>query len=599
MTRKKIKILFLVSVLINISTVPMPPTYISFRPQSVNNPRHMVGTQRYINKVDMDHPYGLLSATFEYNKTFNTHSLTKQLFDGALQKTGCDDHALIISGSAVANRGSKDWLADYFYLPPDFKSSVTFKPSINNFIVDFNWYLGLDQWHEGLYFALYAPLVHTRNSMHIHEKISSKSSTNYPAGYFGPQPVTPGSLAPSFSYYANGGMINDIEQSLAGTNVAIALQSLNNAKISSCTQKKTRLADLRAILGWNMLNEEDDDHEWRVGIYGSVSAPTGIRPKGRYLFEPMVGNGHHLELGFGVNGEYTLWNNPNHDYRLILYGDITVSHLFGARQRRTFDLKDKPFSRYMLAIKFKDVIADNLKGGAVTPSAQFDNEMAPVANLSTLQVKASAAVQVDLAAMVTFSMPHWTFDLGYDLWARSAEDMHLDDNACATVNIQEWGLKGDAQMFGFVPAGGVTLPINTPVALSATQSGATINSGLNLGNTVNANIDSPALATADTNNIALQNQITGIPSQINTSVNPQFFGLSDFETCGITTMGLSSSLFGNIQYHWNNHAEWEPSLGLGFKVEFAHNSRPCEQKKHPRCAASLWSIWIKSAVAFD
>lgn len=598
MNDKKTVIRFFLFLCITHNIISMPPTYINFRPQSVNNARHMIGTQRYENLPDMDYPYGILSATFEYNKTFNTHSLVKQFFSTALQKNDCNDAALIISGSAVANRGEKDWLADYFYLPSDFKSSVIFKPSSNNFIVDLHWFLGLDQWQKGLYFSMYTPLVHTRNSMHIQENISSKSSTSHYAGYFGPQPVTPGALAPSFSSYINGDTINDIEQTLAGTNVAIALQSLNNAKISSTTKKKTCFADLRMLLGWNVINE-DDNHPRRLGMYGTISIPTGNRPKGHYLFEPIVGNGHHIELGFGVNGEYTMWNNIDHDYRFIMYGDITISHLFGGRHHRTFDLQDKPFSRYMLATKYKDVIANNLKGGTVTPSAQFDNTMAPVANLSTLQVKTRAAVQVDAAAMITFSMPHWTFDLGYDLWARTAEDMHLDDNACATVNLQNWGLKGDAQLFGFAPAGGTTLALNAPVALSATQSNATINSGLNGTNTVNASIDNPALATADSNDVALQNKTSGSTAQINTSVNPKFFGLTDFQTCSITTMELSSSLFGNIQYHWNSHKEWDPSLGLGFKVEFAHNNRSCNEKKHPRCAASLWSIWLKSSVAFD
>ena len=42
-----------------------------------------------------------------------------------------------------------------------------------------------------------------------------------------------------------------------------------------------------------------------------------------------------------------------------------------------------------------------------------------------------------------------------------------------------WALKGDAQVFGFMTATGTDLPINEPVALSATQCGATIHKGTN------------------------------------------------------------------------------------------------------------------------
>lgn len=39
-----------------------------------------------------------------------------------------------------------DWLADYFGLPRDCQSTVSFKPSISNFILDYSFYLGLDSW---------------------------------------------------------------------------------------------------------------------------------------------------------------------------------------------------------------------------------------------------------------------------------------------------------------------------------------------------------------------------------------------------------------------------------------------------------------------
>lgn len=575
------------------------PPYISFRSQGVSNARHLVGVSQDVNKPNMTFPYGLLSATFEYGKIFNGNALTRTLFAGALQ---CDK--LVISGSAVPNRGAKDWFADYFYLPPDFQSTVSFAPSISHFLVDFSWYLGLDQWHEGLYFALYAPFVHTKSKMGICENVLAKSSANFAAGYFGPQPVSVGALESGFASYANGDPIADIQQTLAGTSIpaiSVALQSLNYARISSESKKKTRLADLRAIFGWNIINEDNGS---RVGMYAAVAAPTGIRPKGKYLLEPMVGNGHLWELGFGVNGAYALYDNPERDYKLTFQGDFTLSHLFGTRQKRTFDLKGKPFSRYMLALKFKDTVANNLEAGGATPSAQFDNEMAPVANLSTIRVRASAAAQADIVAMLTFTMPHWSFDCGYNFWIRAAERLHLDEVSTTEAAMQHWGLKGDARVFGFIPnGGGATLLANTAIALSATEHDATINTGLNGTNTLNANVDAAALATADTNNVRLQNQ-TGsantVTNQINTSPIPHFFTPADFEICSVSTLGLSSSIFGNIQYHWHQDGEWQPSLGFGFNVEFAHTSNPrSTEHDHPACTASTWNTWIKAAVAFN
>jgi hypothetical protein len=39
-----------------------------------------------------------------------------------------------------------DWLADYFGLPCDYQSTVSFKPSISNVILDYSFYLGLYSW---------------------------------------------------------------------------------------------------------------------------------------------------------------------------------------------------------------------------------------------------------------------------------------------------------------------------------------------------------------------------------------------------------------------------------------------------------------------
>ena len=55
-----------------------------------------------------------------------------------------DTRSINISGSAIANRGANDWLADYFGLPRDFQSTVIFKPTISNYILDFSFYAGLD-----------------------------------------------------------------------------------------------------------------------------------------------------------------------------------------------------------------------------------------------------------------------------------------------------------------------------------------------------------------------------------------------------------------------------------------------------------------------
>jgi hypothetical protein len=188
------------------------------------------------------------------------------------------------------------------------------------------------------------------------------------------------------------------------------------------------------------------------------------------------------------------------------------------------------------------------------------------------------------------------------MWARSTETVTKDDNASIPLQLQSWGLKGDASLFGFIPTtGGATLPLNYPVALSATQHDATIHRGLNgPTNVLNQNIDAPQPATADTNDVLLQ-YTTASPDttagQINTSIQPIFFSERDLEACKGKTHGFTSSLFGNIQYRWNATPMWEPALSLGFKVEFDQMHNEGSSTVSP--GLSSWGILLKGMVAFE
>src|SRR5438309_5911849 len=118
----------------------------SFNTRSIsrNAARDFAGWTNYINKDSSPEiVYGAISVTPEYNHTFNGSTITRTLFGDNLIGKHYAQH-LKISGSEVDDRGPQDLLADYFYLPSDFESSVYFKPVIDNVIIDFGFYLGLD-----------------------------------------------------------------------------------------------------------------------------------------------------------------------------------------------------------------------------------------------------------------------------------------------------------------------------------------------------------------------------------------------------------------------------------------------------------------------
>jgi len=309
------------------------------RSQSFNAARQIVGWNNVDwgihRKPQKDEFYSSFNVIFEYTRTFRDNRLARALFGNDLVCTGCDETAIQIMGSAVANRPANAWLADYFGLPTDFQSTVSFNPRISNYILEFSYYAGLDAWVKGSYFKIYAPFVHTMWNLNAQECNITQGTTGYFQGYFSSNVVPAAQLNNSFLSYANGctpfinnndtlyGETTCYSDTLPCTSLEeITWDPLCCSKISpECCCEGTGLSrngfgEIRFILGYDFFNDDGGDHHLGLGVY--VAAPTGSRigsvdcngnGKGRYLFEPIVGNGKHWELGGQLTGHSVWWRN--------------------------------------------------------------------------------------------------------------------------------------------------------------------------------------------------------------------------------------------------------------------------------------------------
>lgn len=615
-TLKKITsiLFFLIPICTHATTVT--PFY-SIRSQGVDAARELAGWTQHVNLFDMEKLYGSISLTPEYTRSFRSNDINSALFGV------CDEKPLItVSGSQTANRGANDWLADYFYLPTDFVSNLGFKPVIDNFIFDINCYLGLDEWVNGLFVRLHLPIVHTRWKLNFCEHIINPGTNAYDAGYFAAAPIARSNLLARFSHYASGKTPQGVTDTI--------LNPLKFAKITNtCNNTKTRLAELQAVLGWNFMS--DENYHFGVGL--RFSAPTGSKPEAEYLFEPLAGNGKHWELGAHITSHVMLWRSDDENSSLGFYCDANITHLFNAKQIRTFDLKNKPLSRYMLAEKLGSPIAGIAGGpnnGITIPSAQFQKEFSPVANLTTSQVSVSCDIQADVAAQLTYVVGGFAWDMGYNFWARSCEKFSdICQRPCpSTLSFEEntWALKGDAYVVGFVENS------TDPVALSATESHATLNSGTNfaasgIGNNsellnadkINTYIDAPQLTWNGLDSVVpLVATPNGI-DQTRTSIQPIFIKDSDIDRVGV--QGLSNKLYMNFSYQWVQHEDTVPFIGLGLFAEFGSPFSSCKSdssscgfdssSSSSSCgdatcgdacanyAVSQWGVWLKGGVSFN
>ena len=155
--------------------------YVSLRSQGQDAARELAGSVGHINLFDQEKIYGSFSTTLEYTRSFKPHQISSALF-GDYARNPCS--AIAISGSRTLDRGTGDWLADYFYLPTDFKSIIQFSPQIQNAIADFQFYLGLDSWIEGLFFQINIPFVWSKWNLGFRETVVSPGTNPADEGYY-------------------------------------------------------------------------------------------------------------------------------------------------------------------------------------------------------------------------------------------------------------------------------------------------------------------------------------------------------------------------------------------------------------------------------
>jgi len=572
--------------------------YFSIRSQSVNAARELVGWQTHINLFDKDCLYGSFSITPEYTRSFRSGRIAEYIFGDDITATSSKG-TLAISGSRADNRGSHDWLADYFGLPTDFKSEVTFKPRIENFLVDFNLYLGLDEWMCGLYFRIHAPVVYTRWDLRATEAVSAAGTNGYVEGY----------MSADKTGITNATLRKDFLTAVDGTyTFGDMKEALKYGKMSKDRDTKTRLSDIEAALGWNFWQCED----YHFGLAIRGSAPTGNRANAEYLFEPIVGNGNHWTLGGGVSAHAVLWRGCDEDHFFGVWLDANITHLFRTRQTRSFDLKNKPNSRYALLAEMSSTVAtlyaadaqaaDGVAG--VVPSHQYTGKLLPVINVTTFDVNVSIDVQVDAALKFSYYNCGFEADLGYNLWARSGEKFKLRDSS--TFTEKKYVLKGDSHVYGFAGAAGEAN--KTAVALSASQSLSDIHAGKNFatGATTAAAQRNPRVdddvkfaqsvtpLTAGFANEGLSATVAGVSpfDQTKTSKDPIFVKADDIDMSK-TPSAMSHKLFGNISYNWDDCEDWIPFLGVGGEIEWAG------KYDSNYAAVSQWGVWIKGGISFN
>ncbi len=190
-------------------------------------------------------------------------------------------------------------------------------------------------------------------------------------------------------------------------------------KINPHKKRRTNLAELKILLGTSY-----ESRDYLQVNYNSVLViPIADKQHAEWFFDPVVGNNHHMGVGAALNIQAPL-NRDTTRVAFCFFLDLESTILIRNKQERTFDLRQKPWSRFLLM---------NEKTG-YEPRTNV-----PGVNLMTYKAVIKPFNVVDFAMGWRTKTKHAEFEAGWGIWGHGYERIdhikHFD---------KVFGIAGDA-----------------------------------------------------------------------------------------------------------------------------------------------------------
>lgn len=396
----------------------------------------------------------------------------------------------------------------------NFKSTVTFKPHQSSVGAGFAWKQLLTRKCDGtpgFWIEASLPVIHIRNSMGMCEVITS----------------------------TGGGAVSgtglDGAPYVASVTAAFKQPSWKFGRIDNCSScmEKTGVADLSILVGYNTVNRE----HCHFNSYVGVLVPTGNKAKGRYLFEPIVGNGQHAGIMFGSNLGFDVWHCDQHCISVEL--STNSRYLFANHQVRALDLYDKQWSRYlMMYANFAGATAANTAESGI----QQTDAVAGI-NLMTKCVQVTPRFWFDMNSAIVYnnSEKPWMAEIGWNFFGRQAEK----------VCLPKW-------------------TVNPAVVGASNSNGDTSSGATTIARTIKYEFFNADLTYSAANYAATQIQ--------KSDINPE---------SAAAPAALSYIMYGTVGYNWGTKC-YPTFAGLGGSYEFTQNN----------AAIHRWNLWGKLGFSY-
>ena len=280
---------------------------------------------------------------------------------------------LLVSGDAnIAERPIRDVRAEWLGLPNNFQGNLTVNPRQEQFGFVLEYSQDFKKWLDvmfirDMYISIIAPFCSTSNNLHLQQFNVANQGTTFPR--------------------------NIIE--------AFDQPSWEFGKINPKTKRRTNLAELKILLGTSY-----ESRDYLQVNYNSVLViPIADEQHAQWLFDPVVGNNHHMGIGACLNIQALLNRDPS-SIAFCFFLDLESTILIRNKQYRTFDLRDKPWSRFLLM--------NELTG--YEPRTDI-----PGVNLMTYKAVIKPFNVVDFAMGWRTKTRHAEFEAGWGIWGHGYE----------------------------------------------------------------------------------------------------------------------------------------------------------------------------------
>ncbi len=181
---------------------------------------------------------------------------------------------------------------------------------------------------------------------------------------------------------------------------------LSKAILPGTSVAKAGFADIDLQLKYNIFNKE----RYNVAAYLEATLPTGNKPHGKFLFEPVIGT-RSLRLGGGLCLKARVFKKNNKKNRVNFHGNIMWQHGFEGEETRVLDVKNRAWARYLATIPANTTV------GAAT--------ITPAANILAQKLVVNSRNIIKTQAALCYEYKNIIYETGYHLFWKQKEDNTL------------------------------------------------------------------------------------------------------------------------------------------------------------------------------